>query len=290
MQRLERELEKLRADFRREVGDWKTQHARAVIRIEQLKEELDESRGQVHALQDKLFGRKSEKSGQSNRSNELFDPEEVAAAKKKRGAQPGHRGHGRRDYSHLPVVEEFVSLPDESLVCPTSLPYQSRTFTALHRLIEVSRARCFVASGRGGDASSSGGRTLQSQASPTVPQGFEEPERTLVGVHAVCGGLAHSDGQQRLGTSGPVVARKNFYGSGSLWSGRLAAMMFSLLATLAHWTINPRLWLLWYLESCAAEGGRAPENIQPFLPWNLSDERRVELGDRTESRSAPDTS
>ncbi|MCC6124253.1 MAG: transposase [Pirellulales bacterium] len=31
---------------------------------------------------------------------------------------------------------------------------------------------------------------------------------------------------------GPAVARKNFYGSGSLWSGRLAATMFSLFATL----------------------------------------------------------
>jgi transposase len=48
---------------------------------------------------------------------------------------------------------------------------------------------------------------------------------------------------------GPAVARKNFYGSGALWSGRLAAAMFSLLATLAHWKINPRLWLTWYLES-----------------------------------------
>ena len=37
---------------------------------------------------------------------------------KKRGAQPGHAGHGRRDYSHLPVQEEFVPLPEESLACP----------------------------------------------------------------------------------------------------------------------------------------------------------------------------
>ena len=52
--RLERALEELRADFRREVGYWKSQHAKALKRIEQLKEELDQSRGQVHALQDKL--------------------------------------------------------------------------------------------------------------------------------------------------------------------------------------------------------------------------------------------
>jgi transposase len=30
---------------------------------------------------------------------------------------------------------------------------------------------------------------------------------------------------------GPAVARKNFYGSGSLWSGRLAAALFSIFAT-----------------------------------------------------------
>jgi transposase len=77
---------------------------------------------------------------------------------------------------------------------------------------------------------------------------------------------------------GPAVARKNFYGSGSLWSGRLAATMFSLFATRVSWKLNPRLWLMWYLESCAAAGGEAPEDIEPFLPWNLSDQRRSALG------------
>ena len=80
---------------------------------------------------------------------------------------------------------------------------------------------------------------------------------------------------------GPAVGRKNYYGSGSLWSGRLAAALFSLLATLKLWQINPRLWLLWYLQSCAAEGGQAPADIQPFLPWNLSPEKRAELADTT---------
>ena len=31
---------------------------------------------------------------------------------------------------------------------------------------------------------------------------------------------------------GPVVGRKNYYGSGSVWSGQLAAMLFSLFQTL----------------------------------------------------------
>ncbi len=82
VQRLERALEKLTLEFRCEVGYWKSRHADAVKRIEQLKEELDQSRGETRALQDKLFGRKSEKSARSDRSNDLFDPEEVSAAGK----------------------------------------------------------------------------------------------------------------------------------------------------------------------------------------------------------------
>jgi transposase len=89
---------------------------------------------------------------------------------------------------------------------------------------------------------------------------------------------------------GPAVARKNYYGSGSLWSGRLAEVMFSLLATLAHWKINPRLWLTWYFESCAAAGGKSPDDIQQFLPWNLSPECRTALAEQAASPSTADTS
>ena len=85
---------------------------------------------------------------------------------------------------------------------------------------------------------------------------------------------------------GPALGRKNYYGSGSLWSGRLAAALFSLLATLKMWHINPRLWLLWYLQSCAAAGGQAPNDIQPFLPWNLSPEKRAELGNASPPEKA----
>ena len=78
---------------------------------------------------------------------------------------------------------------------------------------------------------------------------------------------------------GPAVARKNFYGSGSQWSGQLAAAAFSIFATLSMWKLNPRKWLTWYFEQCAAAGGKVPADIQPFLPWNLSDEKKKELRD-----------
>jgi transposase len=68
---------------------------------------------------------------------------------------------------------------------------------------------------------------------------------------------------------GPVVGRKNYSGSGSLWSGWLAAMLFSLLETVERWDLNPRLWLTGYLEACAAAGGQAPTDATGFLPWRL---------------------
>lgn len=76
---------------------------------------------------------------------------------------------------------------------------------------------------------------------------------------------------------GPAVGRKNYYGSGALWSGRLTATLFSLFATLRKQGLNPRKWLTWYLQSCAEAGGQAPADINGFLPWNLSDEQRREL-------------
>jgi transposase len=78
---------------------------------------------------------------------------------------------------------------------------------------------------------------------------------------------------------GPAVARKNFYGSGAAWSGRLAAALFSILATLLLWKLNPRRWLTWYFQRCAEAGGRVPEDIQPFLPWNLGAEKSEELAE-----------
>ena len=63
----------------------------------------------------------------------------------------------------------------------------------------------------------------------------------------------------------PALGRKNYYGSGAEWAGRLATMMFSILATLKLWKINPRLWLSWYLESCAARGRQNAQRHPAFL-------------------------
>jgi transposase len=530
VERLERALEQLQRDFRREVGYWKSQHAKALQRIEQLQDELEQSRAQVRALQDKLFGRKTEKSAAGDRANDLFDPQEVTAAAKKRGAQPGHVGHSRRDYSHLPVQEEFVALPEESLICPIcGKPAAVMSDTEDSEVLEIDvrahrrrvrrrryRAACdcdparrtltapplpkLIPKGNYGisiwvlvlldkyssyrpterllaqleqyDLDLPGGTIndglqriepllqpiyealcrrnrqgdfhqadetrwlvfavldgkkghgwwlwvilgtdtviylLDGSRSHEVPERHFGPEasgvlevdrysgykamaqvksglmvlafcwahvrrdfvavgkswseltpwalcwlRRIRGVYQInrerlrhprgsvqfreqdallrqaveamrteaveelsdsklrqpCRQVLESlqehwtglvrfvedpripldnNASERAGR-GPAVARKNFYGSGALWSGRLATAMFSLLATLTHWELNPRRWLTWYLESCAAAGGKAPEDIQPFLPWNLSDERRAALGAPALAPSAHDTS
>jgi transposase len=88
----------------------------------------------------------------------------------------------------------------------------------------------------------------------------------------------------------PAVGRKNYYGSGAEWAGRLAMMLFSIFATLALWKINPRKWLGWYFNTCAAVGGKAPANPEAFLPWNLSETRLAELRNVTDREASQDTS
>jgi transposase len=85
----------------------------------------------------------------------------------------------------------------------------------------------------------------------------------------------------------PVTGRKNYYGSGAIWSAELAATQFSILQTLGLWGINPRHWLSLYLHACAEHGGTAPHNIEPFLPWAMDAQRRAELSRPYPSHGPP---
>lgn len=76
---------------------------------------------------------------------------------------------------------------------------------------------------------------------------------------------------------GPVVGRKNYYGSGAVWAGQLAAALFSLLETLRLWDLNGRQWLTGYLTACAANGGQALPDLRRWLPWSMTEAERAEL-------------
>jgi len=68
---------------------------------------------------------------------------------------------------------------------------------------------------------------------------------------------------------GPVIGRKNYYGSGSVVSAELASRAWTITATAQRAGLNPLTYLTAYLDECAQAGGTAPtdEALTRFLPW-----------------------
>lgn len=80
--------------------------------------------------------------------------------------------------------------------------------------------------------------------------------------------------QAERGLRGSVVGRKNYYGSGAIWSAQLAACMFTIFETLKIWKMNPHTWLLTYFYECAMNPGIPPADIERYLPWKMREETR----------------
>ena len=89
-------------------------------------------------------------------------------------------------------------------------------------------------------------------------------------VFARCPWVSMDNNTAERDMRGPVVGRKNFFGSGSLWSGQLACTMYSLLATLKLYGINERIWLGDFLQACADRSGQALGDVSAFMPWSMS--------------------
>lgn len=524
------ELRRQVCELRCEVGYWKSRHADAVESNTKLKAELADAKAEIRQLKAERFGKRSEKQSTSDRSNDLQDPRLPPTAKKKRGQQPGRPAPQRRDYSHLPVREMQIDLPDDAKVCDccgkplVDIGYtdaveqieietvvyrqatrrkryrqtcecaeQARIVTAplpkkllpksiygtslwvhlllekfhlqrpMHRTIEQLRLLGLsLASGTIVDGlkriepllvpiydaiwahhveskyfhadetrwkvfAEKAGKTghlwwlwlfagedsvvyvLDPSRSHDVPQshfgdkaqgvlmvdryiaykimrqvkagklalafcwahvrrdfvriGKGHPELTawalmwldrirelyrlnrerlqhpvgtdeftaadvklrqhvdamaedrdseladtklrdpcrkvLVSLKEHYNGLTLFVDDRRIPLDNnygerlirnPAVGRKNYYGSGAEWSGRLAVMLFSIFATLALWKINPRKWLTWYFGACAASDGKVPNNPASFLPWNLTEDCMAELQDSTSREASPDTS
>jgi transposase len=75
----------------------------------------------------------------------------------------------------------------------------------------------------------------------------------------------------------PVVGRKNYLGSGSEWSGHFAAKMFTIFQTWLMNGLDPYAMLLDYFEECSKISGKPPPALAPFLPWQMSQDRRAEF-------------
>lgn len=73
---------------------------------------------------------------------------------------------------------------------------------------------------------------------------------------------------------GPVVTRKNAGGSRNGDSARLAAVIWTVTATIQMADLNPLTWLTAYLDECGRNSGKPPQGpaMERFLPWNASPE------------------
>jgi transposase len=73
---------------------------------------------------------------------------------------------------------------------------------------------------------------------------------------------------------GPVVTRKNAGGSRHGESARLAAVIWTVTATMQMAGLNLLTWLTAYLDECGRNGGKSPQgpDLERFLPWNASPE------------------
>lgn len=80
------------------------------------------------------------------------------------------------------------------------------------------------------------------------------------------------------GLRNPIMGRKAYYGSGALWSAELNARCLTINQTLELWGINLYLWYAAYFKECSKSKGKLPENLQSFLPWNMTDQQLVKMG------------
>ena len=71
-----------------------------------------------------------------------------------------------------------------------------------------------------------------------------------------------------------VNGRNNYYGSGSQWSAKLMAGMLTILQTILLWGIDPRHWMIAFLNACAENGSKSPSDLASFLPWEMDEERK----------------
>ena len=66
-----------------------------------------------------------------------------------------------------------------------------------------------------------------------------------------------------------ALGRNNYYGTHAQWSSRFTAVCLSLIKTAQLNGLNPQQYLRYYLDVCGKAGG-VPEDLKPYLPWNLT--------------------
>ena len=74
-----------------------------------------------------------------------------------------------------------------------------------------------------------------------------------------------------------VIGRRLSFGSDSETGAGFTATMYSVARTLEMNGIDVRRWLREWLTACAENGGKPPDDLKPWLPWSMSEERSIAL-------------
>ncbi|MCY3672531.1 MAG: IS66 family transposase [Alphaproteobacteria bacterium] len=74
-----------------------------------------------------------------------------------------------------------------------------------------------------------------------------------------------------------VIGRRLCFGSDSEDGADLTSTMYSVFGTLSMNGIVVLRWLEAWLEACAENGGQPPDDLSPWLPWTMTEERRREF-------------
>ena len=107
-----------------ECGDGCANCRKLEQEIRALKEKCHHWEAKAKYYKKQLSGRKSEKSEPQSEPCKASIKRSVS--NRKRGAQPGCKGHGRTPREHLPRVEQVLDVALQDRVCPScGLPYQA---------------------------------------------------------------------------------------------------------------------------------------------------------------------
>ena len=148
--------------------------------------------------------------------------------------------------------------------------HRNPAFAAAHRELERALGQLFAAARRELDA-------LPDKAREGGPLRSLLNHRAGLSVFLDKPGVPMDNNRSERLLRGAAIGRRLSFGSDSEAGARFTATMYSAVGTLELNGVDVLRWLAAWLSACADNGGRAPDDLSPWLPWSMDAERRNEL-------------
>ena len=148
--------------------------------------------------------------------------------------------------------------------------HRNPAFAAAHRELERALGQLFAAARRELDG-------LPDEAREGGPLRSLLNHRAGLSVFLDKPGVPMDNNRSERPPRGAAIGRRLSFGSDSEAGARFTATMYSTVGSLALNGVDVLRWLTAWLSACADNGGRAPGDLSPWLPWSMDAERRNEL-------------